>query len=64
MSSVLANGSNDICLLVCPALDTYLHYQMDEKEKLTELLRLKGAAVLTFSVLVGHGYVQHRRCSW
>lgn len=38
---VLVSASKAICLIVCPALHTYLHYKMAEKEKLAELPRLK-----------------------
>lgn len=57
---VLISGSEDVCVIVCPAPQIYVHYPTDDKKKLAELLRFKAVAIPALSIIVGHGYLQIR----
>lgn len=46
-----------ICLLVCRASQTYVHYRMAEKKKLAELMRLKEVLISAHTVFVGYKYL-------
>lgn len=61
---VLVSGSKSICLIACPALNTYVHYPMNQSEKLAGLLYLEEEAVPAFSIFVRHGYLQHGESTW
>lgn len=56
---ILVSRSEDICVIIFPALHAYVHYPVDEKKKLTELLSVEKVAVSAFSIFVAHVYVQH-----
>lgn len=64
MFFVLVYRSKAIWLLVCPAVYTYVHYTMVEKKSLAKLLQSEGVAILAYSALFGHVYLQYEGCGW
>lgn len=61
---VLVFGSESICLLIFPALRTYVQYLIIKKKKLFGLFFQEEAAVLPYSIFVVHGYLHHGGCGW
>lgn len=57
---VLVSGTEYISLVVYPASQMYVHYEM-ERGKLAELLCVDELSTTSFSVLVSHKYLQHGR---
>lgn len=43
-------------------LHIYMNYLMAEKENLAQLLCLKDVAITAYSVVIGHGYLEHGKC--
>lgn len=61
---ILFPRSEAICLSVYPAIHFSMHYPMDEKKRLAELLRLQEVAIPALSVLVDYGYLPHGGRGW
>lgn len=61
---MLLSESEEIGLLVCPALQTHVHYSRSEKKELAKLLRLDEASLPTYSAFISHGYLQNEGIFW
>lgn len=57
-------GSKAICVLVCLATHTCLHYPITEKKKLAELQRLEEVTILVYCDFVGREYLQRGGYTW
>lgn len=47
-----------------PTLHAYMHYHVDGRKILLELVSAEEVNNQTFSVFVGRGYLQQERCGW
>lgn len=54
---MLLSGPEALCLLVCPAVHTYVQYTVSVTKQLAELLRLHRITIPTYYIFVGHWYL-------
>jgi len=60
----ITTGKDGASLWICESSHKYVFYPEGPKFELSKLLRLEKIAIPPYSVLFGHGYVQHAGAEW